>query len=563
MNAADFPPDWGEPPATPDEETTAAILDRVMAALERGETPWADADSTGPHKELSRDLDAVRRCASAFHRHAGLLDNRSFHAETLAPVASAMDASPEVLPDPFPGEYRLLQRLGQGAFGEVWLAEDLNLGWRVALKTLRLSGSGSTPAERLAALRHEARLLARLKHRNIVQVHAWRQAGDDHYLVMQYVRGGSLEDRVKKDGPLPWELAARYVADVGEGLVAVHAAGLVHRDIKPANVLWQPEGDEALLTDFGIAAQLSDPGRMAGTPLFMSPEAIRGRLTPAMDVYSLSATLFWLISGAMPFTPPLDRDLSAFLEALLRGIEGGLPDPDPRCADLPRPLEGLLRKGLASDPGQRPPLAAFVAALRGSLNQLLADSLTLPPAAGAKSAGVEIRLLVSRRTGADTYQPVAATHPQPERGQRNMKKVPKAPEQVRLRTGDEVRVEVTANRTGYVTVFNVGPTGDLNLLFPDEAPAATTPPTIRADETLQVIDVVMEPPAGRERLFAVWTSRPLPLRLEELQAVAAKGAIPASGQYQATRNMAKVKKAVAQLRPEEGAVVVLEVDHHG
>ncbi len=365
---------------------------------------------------------------------------------------------------------------------------------------------------------------------------------------------------MRKDGPLSWEDAARYVADVGEGLVAVHAAGLVHRDIKPANILWQPDGDEALLTDFGIAAQLTDPGQVAGTPLFMSPEAIRGQVAPAMDVYSLSATLFWLVAGVMPFAPALSNDLSAFLDELLQHIERGMPDPDLRCADLPRPLERLLRKGLAPDPRQRPALGEFVAALRGLLNQLLADSLALPAAAGTGPAA-ELRLVVSRREGPNAYQPVATTHPQPDRVQRNMKKVPRPPERVRLRTGDAVRVEVTASRAGYVTVFNVGPTGDLNLLFPDEPLAVTAAPTIQANRPLHVLDVVMEPPVGRERLFAVWTSRPLSLALEQLQAVAAKGAIPASGQYRATRNMVRVKQAVEGLLPEGRQVAVLVVDH--
>lgn len=557
MNPHELPADWGEPPATPEELSTSALLEEVMAKLERGETTLPQVPSVAP-TELARDLGLLRSRAEAFRRYAGLLDDsRTLSDRTLTPEPATAPA----LPDPFPGKYRFEMVLGRGAFGEVWLAEDLNLGCHRALKTIRLSGTAGACAERLAALRLEARVLARLRHPNIVEVHAWEQAGDDHYLVLQYVSGGSLGDRVKKDGPLSWDVASRYVADVGDGLLAVHRAGLVHRDIKPANILWQPETDEALLTDFGIVARLADPGVVAGTPAYMSPEAIRGQATPAMDVYSLAATLFTLVTGEPPFASRSQGDIATFLADLLQRIERGLPDPDPRCRDLPRPLEDLIRAGLSPDVRRRPPLQEFVAALRGSLNQLVADSLTLPPATGPGLPAVEMRLVVSRRVGPDAYQRVAATHPQPDRVQRNMKKVPRPPEQVRLRTGDEVRVEVTASRTGYVTVFNVGPTGDLNLLFPDEVAPAGVPATIQANQSLHVLDVVMEPPIGRERLFAVWTSRPLLLELEHLRAIVEKGEVLASEQYRATRNMVKVKKAVAELKPEERQVVVLEVDH--
>src|SRR5262249_38517484 len=175
-------------------------------------------------------------------------------------------------PDPFPGEFRLVRVLGEGAFGKVWLAEDLHLGRAVALKTIRPRAGHSFPEKALAALRNEARLLAGLRHPNLVQVYAWRQAGDEHYLVEQYVPGGSLGDRLRQ-GPLPWPEAARCVADVAEALAEAHAQGIVHRDIKPDNVLWDPTRDEAILTDFGIAAHLAGADGVAGTPLYMAPEA--------------------------------------------------------------------------------------------------------------------------------------------------------------------------------------------------------------------------------------------------------------------------------------------------
>jgi serine/threonine protein kinase len=559
---------WGEPPADPREQARADLLDRVLEKLQ-GRVPTqpvmspAAAREAAEHEEaLLRDLALLHRHAAVFQRSSGALDDsRTRLTDTLERDEAPPPPVSNPLPDPFPGEYRILKRLGQGAFGTVWLAEDLNLGWQVALKTLRLAGSADTSDEKLLALRHEARTLAQLRHPNIVQVHAWRQAGDEHYLVLQCVAGGSLEDRVRKAGPLLWSDAARYIADVGEGLLEVHARGIVHRDIKPANILWQPDPDEALLTDFGVAARLADRARMAGTPVYMPPEAFDGRITPAVDVYSLAATLFWLVTGRFPFEPGQHSDLFALIDDLVDQIEQGLPEPDPRCEGLPQRLEAVLRSGLAADPARRPSLADFVTTLRGSLNQSLADSLTLPPGATPQPAPVDLRLVVSRQVGPDTYQPVAATHPQPDRLKRNMKKVPRLPQQVRLRTGDRVRIEVSADRAGFVTVFNVGPTGDLNLLYPEETPTAASPPNIQAHQPLHVVDVEMEPPTGRERLFALWTRQPLPLSPEQLQDLAAQGAVPGSSPYRATRNMVRVKQSVQRLHPEDWHAVVLEVDH--
>jgi hypothetical protein len=177
-----------------------------------------------------------------------------------------------------------------------------------------------------------------------------------------------------------------------------------------------------------------------------------------------------------------------------------------------------------------------------------------------------MRLIVSRRAGPNKFVPVAVTHGFIEpAATRDLRKVPPAPAQARIATGDRVRIDVLADRPGYLTVFNVGPTGNLSLLHPDEALQSDifTAPMVPANQTLRVLDVEMTPPAGRERLFAVWSRMPLPLRLDRLHSlVEGTGKkSPASRPYVATRDMKRVQQSVEQLRPEDWHAVVLELDH--
>ena len=143
-----------------------------------------------------------------------------------------------------------------------------------------------------------------------------------------------------------------------------------------------------------------------------------------------------------------------------------------------------------------------------------------------------------------------------------MKKVPPSPDQVRLRTGDRVRIEVSASHPGFLTVFNVGPAGNLNLLYPDGDPHSVAA-GISANQPLHILDVEMTPPTGRERLFAVWTRQPLSLRLDQLHSLLERnpGDPPASRPYVATRDMKRVQQSVQHLRPEDWHAVVLELDH--
>ena len=194
----------------------------------------------------------------------------------------------------------------------------------VALKTLKVRIGQREQSPALEALRHDAFLMAQVEHPNVVRVHTWLSVHSQHYLVLQYVAGGSLADLLRSEGPLDWQRAARYVADVAEGLLEVHACGIIHRDVKPANILLDRGRDEALLTDFGVAARLGDPTSAAGSFPYMAPEAFDGKIHPALDVYSLAATLFHLVTG---FAAVSRRD-----------------NRGPETADLPR----LARSGFAT-----------------------------------------------------------------------------------------------------------------------------------------------------------------------------------------------------------------------
>jgi hypothetical protein len=146
-----------------------------------------------------------------------------------------------------------------------------------------------------------------------------------------------------------------------------------------------------------------------------------------------------------------------------------------------------------------------------------------------------------------------------------MRKVPPEPDQVLLRTGDRVRSEAVCDRPGFITVFNIGPTGNLSLLYPDESQPGGTfvAPMVRANEAIQIRDVEMTQPSGRERLFAVWSRQPPPLRLDRLQSLVepmGKKA-PASRPYVATRDIKRVQQSVERLPRDDWKAVSVELDH--
>jgi hypothetical protein len=245
--------------------------------------------------------------------------------------------------------YRRERSLGRGATGEVWLAEDTLLGRPVAIKQLR-TDPDATPGQWAERMRREARLAAQLNHPNAVAVYDLVIADEQPYVVMEYVPGESLAQRIRRASRLSPDEAARWIGQVAAALEAAHARGVVHRDVKPANILITPDGS-AKLADFGIARSVQDvsqttTGVTVGTPGYLAPEVARGSdPAPASDVWSLGATLYATVEGKPPFGSGVDNPL-----ALLSRIQAE-PVPRPVSAG---PLLPVLAAMLDRDPARRP-----------------------------------------------------------------------------------------------------------------------------------------------------------------------------------------------------------------
>lgn len=201
------------------------------------------------------------------------------------------------------GRYTLEREIGRGGSGTVHLALDEVLGRQVAIKRVGLI-PGSDDAE-LERAEREARLAAALNHPNVVSVFDLVDADDVRWLVMEFVDGETLSERVRSSGPLEATEAARLLGQTADALVEAHGLGIVHRDVKPSNILLA--GGDAKLNDFGIARAADDPsltqtGLVTGSPAYLAPEVASGSsATPASDVWSLGATLYHAVTGRPPY----------------------------------------------------------------------------------------------------------------------------------------------------------------------------------------------------------------------------------------------------------------------
>jgi hypothetical protein len=266
------------------------------------------------------------------------------------------------------GRYRLVQMLGRGGFGEVWEAEDVETGRHTALKLLLEARDAS--GEAMERFEREGRLAASLNHPRCVYVFLAERVDGFPVISMELMAGGTLQDRIRRDGPLPYRTAVDHVLDVIDGLEAARAAGILHRDVKPSNCFLDADG-RTKIGDFGLSKGLEDEalltsaGGFVGTPSYASPEQVRGaEMDTRSDIYSVGATLYALISGHPPFRA------RAATEVLARILAD-----EPPALDVPVPdgLERIVRRTLAKNREERYPTYT---ALRAALLPFATGGLT-------------------------------------------------------------------------------------------------------------------------------------------------------------------------------------------
>jgi serine/threonine-protein kinase len=301
------------------------------------------------------------------------------------------------------GDFRVLRCLGQGGMGQVYLAEQVALKRKVALKILRPELSASPEA--LQRFKREAEAVAQATHANIVQVYFFGEDNGIAFMALEYVEGRNLREFLTRKGPPDLLLALSIMRQVAAALHRAGELGIVHRDVKPENILLTRKG-EVKVADFGLARclagdqpglNITQSGVTMGTPLYMSPEQAEGKpLDPRSDIYSFGATCYHMLAGQPPFS-----GANAF-DVALQHVRDEPPPLNRLRPDLPEPLCAVVRKMMAKDPAQRyqnaRDLLRDVARLReglsGQTGVLPAQTVVIDtvPAAGAAPAARLARL---------------------------------------------------------------------------------------------------------------------------------------------------------------------------
>ena len=287
------------------------------------------------------------------------------------------------------GQYQIVEKIGAGGMAAIFKAYQPSIDRYVAIKILPDQlAEDENFVKRFA---HEAKAIAALEHPHILPVHDFGTEGKLNYMVMRYVKGGTLSGLMGK--PIPYQRVVKIVSDVGRALDYAHERGVVHRDIKPSNILLDEHG-EVLLTDFGIAkmvesskaTQLTAAGSILGTPAYMSPEQAQGHdIDGRSDIYSLGVVLYELLTGSPPY------EAETPFAIVLKHINDPLPPPRSVNPDIPEALERIVLKAMSKNRTQRFESARqMVEALQNALKEI-EGTLVVPASSSTPSAPGTLR----------------------------------------------------------------------------------------------------------------------------------------------------------------------------
>jgi hypothetical protein len=351
----------------------STVADSLGLAIESRLAPPRDADSPSPESTAAAKAHARECLGCAMVAESGVRLCEQCGDTTV----------PSVIPLVLAGRYRLLQRIGSGGMGIVYRGIDLLLHRELAIKTLPRAG-----AEEIRRLRIEARSMAAVLHPNLALIYDLQSWNGVPMLVVEFLPGGTLENEIRR-GPVPVPRVLALGCALSGALEALHGAGVLHRDIKPSNIGFAADGTPKLL-DLGLARMLEAPAttaatghrfdgpstgggigtqvtvtELAGTPLYLSPEAVKGRRPdPSFDVWGLCLVLYEAIAGRHPFQHDRER------QWIVRILDRALPDLREFTPDTPVSVAQFFSDALSLEPQKRP---ASARALNEQLQSLRSE----------------------------------------------------------------------------------------------------------------------------------------------------------------------------------------------